>query len=31
MVYYLDPFSGGAAVECLLDALTKIFFPVDKE
>ena len=24
-------FLGGAAVECLLDALTKIFFPVDKE
>lgn len=23
-------FLGGAAVECLLDALTKIFFPVDK-
>lgn len=24
-------FLGGAAVECLLDALTKIFFPADKE
>lgn len=24
-------FLGGAAVECLLDALTKIFFPVDKD
>lgn len=24
-------FLGGAAVECLLNALTKIFFPVDKE
>ncbi len=24
-------FLGGAAVECLLDALTKIFFPMDKE
>ena len=24
-------FLGGAAVECLLDSLTKIFFPVDKE
>lgn len=24
-------FLGGAAVECLLDALTKIFFPIDKE
>lgn len=24
-------FLGGAAIECLLDVLTKIFFPVDKE
>jgi len=24
-------FLGGAAIECLLDALTKIFFPADKE